>query len=436
MPHQRESDTIAAIATAHGSGGIGIVRVSGPCAGSIAQQIVGKTLPHRVAVLSNFKNAKGDVLDQGVAIYFSGPASYTGEDVLELQGHGGIAILKLVLQSCIDCGARIANAGEFTLRAFLNGRMDLAQAESVADLIEAHTEEAARSALQSLRGKFSEDINSLVNQVIDTRVLIESQIDFPEEISSSSIPPVENLIWDLDRILDKARMGNLLRKGISVAIVGEPNVGKSSLINVLTDSDAAIVSHIPGTTRDVVRKDILIEGIQFHIMDTAGLRSTTDEIERIGIERSLASLEEAELILWVDAVDHVGVYARPTIPTAIPILKIINKLDLLEAQGQKEAALYISTRTGEGIHELKQAMLNAVGWHNSIEAGGYMARERHLLSLGDARNHLKAAQDASFSMEISAEELRLAQRALNTITGAFGSEDLLGEIFSRFCLGK
>lgn len=441
------ADTIAAIASAQGRGGVGVVRISGPGVQALANGILGKLPKARHATYSNFLDDKGDILDQGIALYFSAPHSYTGEEILELQGHGGSAVLQMLLQRCVDLGARLAQPGEFTRRAFLNNKMDLAQAESVADLIDAHSSEAARSALRSLRGEFSSAIRKLVDALIYLRMLVEAMLDFPEEdVDSVDLQHRNTLLKDvrqkLQDTLASAKQGSLLREGAHIVIAGQPNVGKSSLLNKLSGEDVALVSDIPGTTRDVIRQAIQLHGVPLHIIDTAGLRESNDAVENMGIARTHETLHRADLILLLlDASQGLTVQDETILaglPVDIPRLLVFNKSDLLPAKTvllEDNHAIFVSAKTGAGLEELRNMLLKAVGW-NAQESGAFMARERHICALQLAQSHLCKAQEVMISAELFAEELRLAQRSLNEITGEFTSDDLLGEIFSRFCIGK
>jgi tRNA modification GTPase len=442
-------DTIAAIATAQGRGGVGVIRISGLGIETLANGILGKLPAARHATYCNFLDEKGDALDQGIALYFVSPHSYTGEDVLELQGHGGPAVLQLILQRCLDLGARLAQPGEFTRRAFLNDKLDLAQAESVADLIDANTSEAARSAMRSMRGEFSSAIHDLVDELIYLRMLVEAMLDFPEEeVDSMDLMRRDELLNSikakLQRILEVAKQGSLLREGAHVVIAGQPNVGKSSLLNCLSGEDVALVSDIPGTTRDVIRQAIQIRGVPLHIMDTAGLRESQEVVENMGIARTRQTLHGADLILLLlDASQGMTAMDEAILaelPVDIPRLLVFNKVDLSrgrapEIAGSHDPFAFISAKTGEGLEELLNKVLEAVGWRDQ-ESGAFMARERHLRALRSAQIHLNQAQKVLAGAELFAEELRLAQRALGEITGEFTSDDLLGEIFSRFCIGK
>lgn len=445
---QPNADIIAAIATAQGRGGVGVVRVSGPGIEGLIRGILGKLPAPRHATYCDFLDHDGETLDQGIALYFTTPHSFTGEDVLELQGHGGPAVLQLLLQRCLELGARLAQPGEFTRRAYLNDKLDLAQAESVADLIEANTAQAARSAMRSLRGEFSAAIHAMVDELIRLRMLVEAMLDFPEEdVDSSDIAQRDTLLKDILRklrhTLDTAKQGSLLREGAHIVIAGQPNVGKSSLLNRLSGEEVALVSNIPGTTRDVIRQTIQIGGVQLHVMDTAGLRETQDEVESMGIERTRHTLHRADLILLLlDA--NKGVTAADEsilagLPADIPRLLVFNKADLLNgataSASANDASISVSAKTGTGVEELRAKLLEMIGWRDQ-ESGAFMARERHLQALALAHCHLERAREQLACAELFAEELRLAQRALNEITGEFSPDDLLGEIFARFCIGK
>lgn len=451
-------DSIAAIATAPGRGGIGVVRISGHGLGALAQAITGKTPAPRRATYASFFDETGLVLDQGIALFFPAPHSYTGEDVLELQGHGGPAVLQAVLQRCVELGARLARPGEFTERAFHNNKLDLAQAESVADLIDATTTQAARSAMRSLQGDFSRAIHELVDELIRLRMLVEAMLDFPEEeVDAPDLTrrnrELASVRSGLDRVLALAQQGSLLREGAHIVLVGQPNVGKSSLLNRLSGEEVALVSDIPGTTRDVIRQAIQLEGVPLHILDTAGLRESQDVVEQMGIARTRRAAEKADLILvLLDATQGITPADQQilaALPAGIPRLFVFNKSDLLDGNtsqssvrpagsprtGAEEADfLYLSAKTGTGLDDLRQRLLALIGWHQ--ESGVFMARERHLRALDSAREHLIRAAAEVARAELFAEELRLAQEDLNAITGEFTADDLLGEIFSRFCIGK
>ncbi|MFZ5524718.1 MAG: tRNA uridine-5-carboxymethylaminomethyl(34) synthesis GTPase MnmE [Pseudomonadota bacterium] len=441
-------DTIAAVASAQGRGGVGVIRVSGGDIERLIREILGKLPSARRALYSNFLDENGDIIDRGIAIYFPAPHSYTGEHVLELQGHGGPAVLQMMLQRCLDLGARLAQPGEFTRRAFLNGKLDLAQAESVADLIEANSAEAARGAMRSLCGEFSSAVHRLLNELIHLRMLVEAMLDFPEEEAAADDIGrrdrlLSNLQLYLKQTLATATQGSLLREGAQVVIAGQPNVGKSSLLNRLAGEELALVSTIPGTTRDVIRQSIQIRGVSMHIMDTAGLRVSRDEMENMGIALTRQTLQRADLILLLlDASQGMTEQDKAIVedlPADIPRLLVLNKTDLLQGKisdlQEIDKSVKVSAKTGEGIEELRSKLLEAVGWRDQ-EGGVFIARERHLRSLVQAQSHLAQARTVLTQAELFAEELRLAQRALNEITGEFTPDDLLGEIFSRFCIGK
>ena len=443
---QPSVDTIAAVATAQGRGGVGVVRISGRGITPVVLAILGRVPEPRHATLADFKDENGEVIDQGIALYFPSPNSYTGEDVLELQGHGGSAVLHLLLQRCLDLGARLAEPGEFTRRAFLNDKLDLAQAESVADLIEATTTEAARSAMRSLHGDFSAAIHILVDDLIRLRMLVEAMLDFPEEdieVADSSLRDrlLQSIQTRLHQTIATAKQGSLLREGAHIALVGQPNVGKSSLLNRLSGEEVALVSDVPGTTRDVIRQAIQIRGVPLHIMDTAGLRVSQDEVENMGMARTHQTLQRADLILLLlDAARGCSAEDMEIIasfPADIPHVLVFNKADLLNGKtdGLPADSIYISAKSGEGIEELRELMLKLIGWRNQ-ESGTFIARERHLIALNLALSHLDLASALSSQPEFFAEELRQAQQALSSITGKFTADDLLGEIFSRFCIGK
>lgn len=441
-------DVIAAIATPHGQGGIGVVRLSGPDLSLLAQTLIGKIPVPRHATYASFLDAQGQVMDQGIALFFPAPHSYTGEDILELQGHGGTAILQLVLHRCLEIGARLAQPGEFTQRAFLNEKLDLAQAESVADLIAATTSQAARSAMRSLQGEFSQAIHRLVDGLVLLRMLVEAMLDFPEEeIDALDVTQRDTrlvaLLAELEKILSLAQQGSLLREGAHIVLIGQPNVGKSSLLNRLSGEDVALVSALPGTTRDLIRQSIQIKGVTLHIIDTAGLHEAEDEVEKMGIARTYGALNKADAILvLLDAncgMTEVDQKILDELPLEIPRLHVFNKVDLLAQRAYisehiDECRIYLSAKTGEGLELLRDKLLSMLGWHQ--EAGIFMARERHIHALLDARNHLQRAAGEIKRPELCAEELRLAQEGLNSITGEFSADDLLGEIFSRFCIGK
>lgn len=452
--HMQSNDIIAAIATPPGRGGIGIVRISGRNLSSIAESILG-AIPHpREAHLSHFLDENDQSIDQGIAIYYPSPHSYTGEDVLELQGHGGPAVINLLLTRCLQLGARLAEPGEFTLRAFLNNKLDLAQAEGVADLINASTAGAARCAMRSLQGEFSSTIQALVQALIDLRMLVEATLDFPEEEidfleSANAAAQLHKIRKKLERVLLSSRQGSLLQEGVKIVLVGQPNVGKSSLMNRLAGEEVAIVTEIPGTTRDTIQQLIQIEGIPVHMIDTAGLRETTDIVEQSGIARTHAAIGKADLVLLlIDSrygLTDADLQVLQSLPAALPLLIIFNKIDLMnEGACIKEeygnSVVYLSARTGAGLELLRTRMLEMIGWQSNIAGEGlFMARQRHLQALNKASLHLENADgwvSGNGRLELLAEELRLAQLALSSITGEFTADDLLGEIFSRFCIGK
>jgi tRNA modification GTPase len=388
-----------------------------------------------------FLDARGERLDEGLALYFQAPHSYTGESVLELQGHGGVVVMQEVLAAVLDAGARLAEPGEFTRRAFLNGKLDLAQAEAVADLIDAASREAARSALRSLAGEFSAAIRALVDQLTELRALTEAMLDFPEEQVDSlhrrdAGERLLRLHASLEEVLVKSRQGSLLRSGIHAVLAGRPNVGKSSLLNRLAGEERAIVTALPGTTRDALREAIQIEGVPIVVVDTAGLREAGDEVERIGMQRTRNELERADVVL---VVLEAGKLEAPAgrLPSGASRITVVNKIDLVAgaAAGRQGDAIQVSAKTGAGIDALRQALLEAAGWSARGESV-FLARERHLRALNAARGHLEAAAAQDAQWEFFAEELRLAQEALAAITGRVSADDLLGEIFSRFCIGK
>ena len=439
-------DTIAAIATAPGRGGIGVVRVSGAGLGAFALALCGRAPRPRTAHFTRFLDEHERPIDEGVLLYFAAPASFTGEDVIELQGHGGPVVMQMLLERCLQLGARLAEPGEFTRRAFLNGKLDLAQAEGVADLIEASTAAAARSAVRSLSGQFSEEVHRITDALIDLRMLVEATLDFPEEEidfleRARAMPRLEGIREALEGVLDRARQGALLRSGLNVVLVGAPNVGKSSLLNQLAGEERAIVTDIAGTTRDALRETIQIEGIPLHIIDTAGLRDTEDRVERIGIERTWREIARADVILHlVEAGVATEVDLDESLPQGVERIVVANKIDLVGLPpGRVDAGgrvrLQVSARSGEGVELVRQELLRIAGWHAHGE-DVILARERHLLALREALRHVEAAGTQLGALELFAEELRLAQEELGTITGEFSADDLLGVIFSRFCIGK
>lgn len=442
-------DCIAAIATPPGRGGIGIVRVSGSGLERFARALTGLDPVPRHAMLCDFHGADGGTLDRGIVLFFPAPHSFTGEDVLELQGHGGPVVMQMLLARCLELGARVAAPGEFSQRAFLNDKLDLIQAEAVADLIEAETAAAARSAVRSLSGEFSREVRELVARLIDLRMRVEVALDFPEEEidvmrEGDVAARLAALCRDLDALIARARAGSMLRSGLHLVLAGLPNVGKSSLLNRLAGEERAIVTAIPGTTRDVLRETIQVEGIPMHVIDTAGLRQTDDPVERIGVERAWREIEGADVVLQlVDAGSGETAGDREiaaSLPLGVERIVVENKCDLagLDA-GRTEAGgavrLRLSAMTGEGIGLLHDELLRVAGWQGHGE-DAVLARERHLEALGLAREKSALAERRIGEVELCAEELRLAQEALSRITGEFTADDLLGEIFSRFCIGK
>jgi tRNA modification GTPase len=453
----RHQDPIVAVATASGRGAVGIVRASGRDLRALIDALCGRPLEARRATYLPFADGTGGVIDHGLAIHFPAPHSYTGEDVLELQAHGGPVVLQLLLARCLGAGAaiglRLAEPGEFTARAFLNDKLDLVQAEAVSDLIEASTEAAARSAGRALSGAFSAEVSGLRDRLVALRMLVEATLDFPEEeidfLEKANARGRLNDIQDsVAAVLDRARHGALLREGIKVVIAGQPNVGKSSLLNTLAGAELAIVTPIAGTTRDKVSETIQIEGVPVHVIDTAGLRDSNDEVERIGIARSWSEIEGADAVLFMHDLTRLGepgydageARIESRLPAALKntnrLLHVFNKADAAPAAG---AGLVISARTGEGIEALRRQLLELAGWHAQPE-GVFIARTRHVQALRRTGEHLKRAQAqavrADAALDLLAEELRLAHDALGEITGVFTPDDLLGEIFSRFCIGK
>jgi tRNA modification GTPase len=443
------ADTIAAVATPAGRGGIGVVRISGPSARAIARDVTGASPAPRHATLADFRDGDGAMIDNGLVLFFPAPHSYTGEDVVELQGHGGPLVMQQLLRRAIALGARMAEPGEFTRRAFLNDRLDLAQAESVADLIDASSVEAARGAARSLAGELSRRVQALVAALTELRAHVEACIDFPEEeidpadrgTQAASLAAVRD---GLEALLADARQGAVLREGLSVVLVGRPNVGKSSLLNRLAGDDVAIVTPIAGTTRDYVRATISLEGVPIHLIDTAGLRDASDEIERIGVERTWRAIRDAGAALFITEADSKSDFEESELIARIPadmaVARIVNKVDLTGAVAGREdlpggTILRVSAKTGAGMDALRAWLLETAGWKPHGE-GLFIARERHLAALEEARSHLIGAGESSQAFELMAEELKLAQRALGRITGEVSPDDLLGQIFSRFCIGK
>ncbi len=432
-------DTIAALATPAGRGAIAVIRISGPSVPAIASAVLGRLPAPRRATLAAFRDRSGEAHDEGIALYFPAPNSYTGEPVLELHGHGGAVVAQAVLHACLEAGARLAEPGEFTRRAFLEGKLDLAQAEAVADLIDASSREAARSALRSLEGEFSAAIAALGSRLVELRALTEAMLDFPEEEIEAvqrgdAAARLAVLHAGLADVLAKSRQGSLLRSGVHVVLAGRPNVGKSSLLNRLAGQERAIVTPLAGTTRDALREPVQVDGVPLVLVDTAGLRAAHDMVEQLGIERTRQELAQADLVL---VVQEAGVEETPPadLPADAPRIDLYNKVDLVPRFRPPRNALAVSAKTGEGLDALRKAILAAVGWRDTGESV-FLARERHLRSLERARIHLEHAGRELPRWELFAEELRLAQVALGEITGQFAADDLLGEIFSRFCIGK
>ncbi len=478
----RESP-IVAVATAPGRGAVGIVRVSGQGLAPLALALTGRVLSPRIATYGPFLDADGQAIDQGLALFFPGPHSFTGEDVLELQGHGGTVVMQLLVARCLSAaaevgedgrarlrGLRLAEPGEFSQRAFLNDKIDLAQAEAIADLIDASTEAAARSATRALGGAFSKEVEALRDGMVTLRMLVEATLDFPEEEidfleAADARGKLSRLQTALDAVLARARQGALLREGLQVVLAGQPNAGKSSLLNALAGAELAIVTPIAGTTRDKVSQTIQIEGVPLHIVDTAGLRDeaeAADEVERIGMARSWEAIAHADVVLFLHDLMRVddAAYAqadadiaqrlRAHIPPQVPVIEVFNKADACEAPRVQQAlsaaraapaghAVALSARTGDGLEALRQSLLKHAGWQ-AVPEGVFIARQRHVQALKAAREHLALATlhaaQADGALDLLAEELRLAHNALGTITGAFSADDLLGEIFTRFCIGK
>ncbi|MFC3875139.1 tRNA uridine-5-carboxymethylaminomethyl(34) synthesis GTPase MnmE [Neisseria musculi] len=448
---------IAAIATAPGRGGVGVIRLSGSNLLPLARCISGgKTPVPRTVLYTDFVDENGQAIDSGLMLYFAAPASFTGEDVLELQGHGGPVVMQVLLSRCLQLGVRLAEPGEFTKRAFLNNKLDLAQAESVADLIDASSRSAARMAVRSLKGAFSQHIRVLTDDLITLRMLVEATLDFPEEevdfLEAADVRGrLAQLQGRLKTVLQSAEQGAILREGMSVVLVGAPNVGKSSLLNALAGDEVAIVTDIAGTTRDAVREQITLDGVPVHITDTAGLRDTDDVVEQIGIERSRKAVGEADVaLILIDPAEGINAKTQAILNGLPPLLKKIeirNKIDLsgeaaetvsdgLKFAGGADTLIKLSAKTGEGLNLLKQALLDKIGWQGGDE-GLFLARRRHLAALHEVEAELEnAALCGSGQIELLAEHLRLAQAACGEITGEFTADDLLGVIFSRFCIGK
>ena len=466
-PPRMNRDAIVAIATAPGRGAVGVVRASGPDLSSLIAGVCGRVLQPRMATLLPFLGNNGEALDRGLALHFPAPHSYTGEDVLELQAHGGPVLLQLLLARCLQAqpGLRLAEPGEFTQRAFLNDKLDLAQAEAVADLIDASTEAAARSAARSLSGAFSKQVGELAERMVQLRMLVEATLDFPEEEidfleKAGARAKLDGIEQTVQAALARARQGALLREGLQVVIAGQPNVGKSSLLNALAGAELAIVTPIAGTTRDRVSQTIQIDGVPLHVVDTAGIRQdaqTADAVERIGMQRSWQAIAEADAVLFLhdlarqgeadyDAAEiRIEAQLAAAVGAGVPVLQVYNKADLVVGVGTGAGAgagavgLRLSAQTGQGLDALRRALLQAVGWQAAPE-GLFTARARHVQALRHTLQHVQAAQvhaaQQDAALDLLAEELRLAHQRLCSITGEFSNEDLLGEIFSRFCIGK
>ncbi|MBT0959963.1 tRNA uridine-5-carboxymethylaminomethyl(34) synthesis GTPase MnmE [Denitromonas iodatirespirans] len=446
----RRPDLITAIATAPGRGGVGIVRLSGTDLGALAATLGNGHPPTpRHASFCAFHDGDGRLIDEGLLLYFPAPHSFTGEDVIELHGHGGPVVMQLLLDRALSLGARLAEPGEFTRRAFLNNKLDLAQAEAVADLIEASTVAAARSAVRSLSGAFSDAIGRVRDQLIDLRMLVEATLDFPEEeidflAAARAVERMQGIERALADVLDRAEQGALLRQGLHVVLVGQPNVGKSSLLNQLAGHERAIVTDIAGTTRDALKETIQLAGIPLHVIDTAGLRDTGDTVEKIGIERTWREIDNADVIVrLVDARSGLTAEDRAIdarLPPGVPRITVENKCDLADLPPQRTdtdgaTRIRLSAKTGNGVALLREHLLKLAGWHPHGE-DVFLARKRHLTALANALAHVREAQARTTALELMAEELRLGHEALSEITGEFTPDDLLGEIFSRFCIGK
>lgn len=449
-------DTIAAQATPSGRGGIGIIRLSGPKAQTIAQAIIHKSLKPRIAHYADFCDQNGSVIDQGIVLFYPAPHSFTGEDVIEFQGHGGPAVMDSLLRRILHLGSRMARPGEFSERAFLNNKIDLAQAEAIADLINSASEQAARSAIRSLQGEFSRKIQSLVEQLIHLRMYVEASIDFVDEevdfLTDGKITQsLHTLLEQIAALRQQAKQGAVLREGLTIVLAGLPNAGKSTLLNCLSGQEVAIVTDIPGTTRDLLRQSILLEGIPLHIIDTAGLRESEDPIEQEGIKRAWQAIQQADCILLiVDATGHENSAALlQTLPKNVPCFVIFNKIDLVEkitsqhalatAENSNITSIYLSAKTGQGIETLRHHLIQMAGFDSSTTEASFMARRRHLDALANAETLLQQSKtqfQQSFAGDLLAEDLRQAQQYLNEITGEFTSDDLLGKIFASFCIGK
>ena len=442
-------DTIAAIATPPGNGGVGIIRISGALVTEIAKHLLNKSLIPRHALFTSFIDDQGCIMDSGISLYFPAPASYTGEDILELQGHGGSVVLDMLLRRVLSLGARLANPGEFTERAFLNNKLDLAQAEAVADLIESSTEQSVRSAQKSMQGVFSQQINEFVTELTELRIYIEAAIDFvDEEIDFLTDGVVENriirLLHSLEKILKTAQQGRLLRDGMTVVLIGKPNAGKSSLLNMLAGHEAAIVTEIAGTTRDVLREHIQLDGMPLHIIDTAGLRDSDNLIEKEGMRRAHEEILKADkIVLLIDVRECESEEILNSLPDNIDIIKVYNKIDLLGIEPKLIATesgyqCYLSIKTGEGMDLLKQHLKESVGFNDNTN-DVFIARRRHIVAITTSYQSVESALEQlqhNQAGELVAEDLRQAQMSLAEITGTVSSDDLLGKIFSSFCIGK
>ncbi len=438
-----DADTIVAAATPPGSGGVAIVRISGDLTEQIARRMLGSLPEPRTATYRRFRDSAGGVVDAGIALYFPAPASFTGESVLELQGHGGPLVISLLVDAATAMGARHATPGEFSKRAYLNDKLDLVQAEAIADLIGSGTAQAARAALRSLSGAFSTAVDALAEQLVRLRMYVEAAIDFPEEeidfLSDERLAKrVEECDAAFEALLAGARQGRMLRDGFQVVIVGKPNAGKSSLLNLLSGQEAAIVTEVAGTTRDILREQIDIDGLAVELVDTAGLRNDPDRIEEEGIRRARKALESADAVLWIqDATDPDHGDIGEELPEGVPVTVVRNKVDLVDVDKAADA-VYMSARTGQGLDDLRSRIRELAGYENLGE-GAFTARRRHIEALREAQGHFAAGRDAlnqTRAGELFAEELRLSQQALGEITGAVSSDDLLGRIFSEFCIGK
>lgn len=444
----RPTDTIAAVATPPGRGGVGIVRISGPTAPAIARTLLGRLPAPRYAAYGVFRDAYGEPIDRGLLLYFPSPGSFTGEDVVELHGHGGPVVLDMLLQRILGLGARPARPGEFSERAFLNDKLDLAQAEAIADLIDSSSRQAARSALRSLEGAFSREVQALLEGLIELRTHVEAALDFPDEevdaLAEAAVGQrLQGLVEQLEGLLARARQGSLLREGMTLVLAGRPNAGKSSVLNALAGRETAIVTELPGTTRDVLRESIDLDGLPLHVIDTAGLRDSDHPVEQEGVRRAWGQIEQADqILLVVDA--SVGWTSEDTairerLPDGPALITAYNKIDLSgHAAGGQADAFYLSALTGAGVEGLRRHLESTMGFRTDAE-GVFMARQRHLEALRATRGHLQGAGQqlaASQAGELVAEELHRAQRALAEVTGEFTSEDLLGRIFSSFCIGK